>query len=93
MHRHPGDCNGAGCRLCWLAANDQRYQRLWGVLPKLTWCRHLGDVTGDLAECDSCEGRVRIKLLLCSIHGDCTTHKQVDGHQCCRGCNDYEPAV
>jgi hypothetical protein len=32
MARMPCDnCNRPGCRLCWLGANDGRYQRLWGL--------------------------------------------------------------
>ena len=26
---NPCNCNREGCRLCWLAANDPRYQKLW----------------------------------------------------------------
>lgn len=29
MHSHTGECNGAGCRLCWLYDNDESYRRHW----------------------------------------------------------------
>lgn len=41
--RRPCRCGKPGrCRLCWLAANDERYMRLWGILPpRDARCVHL----------------------------------------------------
>ena len=32
---HPGDCIGAGCKLCWNAAVNPKFQRLWNLPPGL----------------------------------------------------------
>ena len=34
-------------------------------------CEHQGDVLR-LEECDSCQGRVRVKVIVCTMHGSCT---------------------
>jgi hypothetical protein len=34
-----------------------------------------------------------IKVFACSIHGECTIGKQLDGVKCCATCGDYEPAA
>ncbi len=56
-------------------------------------CVHLGEATGERRECSGCFGRVEIKLMVCAVHTKCTTYKQLDGVACCRGCDDYSPAV
>jgi len=40
-------------------------------------CAHLGDPTGETRECESCNGRTRIKLFECAVHGSCTIGKDV----------------
>lgn len=56
---------------------------------KRTVCINLGEATGDRRECGSCRGTVLIKLMSCSVHGECTTYKKLDGVACCQGCVDY----
>lgn len=82
---------GRDCRLCWLAANDPGYQELWGKAEGNGGCQHLGGETGDLQECGSCSGRVRIKLFRCEVHDRCTISKKLDGVACCGGCPDKSP--
>lgn len=31
----PCECDTDGCRLCWLANNDERYRKLWSVVPPI----------------------------------------------------------
>lgn len=52
-------------------------------------CQHLGGATGERRECPSCTGHVEIKLLACSLHGQCTPYKQLDGVAYCGNCPDY----
>lgn len=73
------------CRVCWLSENDPRYTRLWERSTPMRSCIHLGDYTGDTELCSSCRGSVRIKLYSCSVHGQCTLDKQVQGKACCNG--------
>jgi hypothetical protein len=53
-------------------------------------CRHLGADTGGRRLCDSCGGRVELKVMACGVHGMCTAGKRVDGVACCTGCPDWE---
>jgi hypothetical protein len=48
-------------------------------------CAYLGDPTGEVRECGTCSGRVRLKVRACKIHGACTEARKVDGLACCRG--------
>lgn len=52
-------------------------------------CAHLGPETGGAVECPTCAGTVRLKLMACAVHGQCTTAKRVEGVACCAGCPDY----
>lgn len=52
-------------------------------------CVHLGQATGDVADCPSCGGRVRLKVMACAVYGRCTPTRQVDGLACCLTCPDY----
>lgn len=63
--------------------------------PKRAPCRHLGADTGERRECLACgtnrdgtKAKVRIKLLVCEIHGSCTVARNV-GVACCGNCKDY----
>jgi hypothetical protein len=52
-------------------------------------CRHLGgEVTRRL--CESCCGRVEIKIFGCNVHGNCTAKRVFGGIQDCTSCRDYE---
>ena len=83
------------CRVCWLAENDIRYQRAWGLVPFQAaekagkpvgnGCIHLGEPTGETVECPTCGGSVKVKLFGCGKFGQCTLVKNVPGIACCEG--------
>ena len=57
-------------------------------------CTHLGAPTGERRLCPSCNGHVEVKVLMCSVHGECTMARKAEGLVCCRVCGDYqEPPV
>src|SRR6516165_12706888 len=43
--------------------------------PRGRYCRHLGDATGEVQECPSCEGKVLLKLFACALHEKCTPQR------------------
>lgn len=45
-----------------------------------------------LVECASCGGSVKIKTFACSLYGECTLGKQIDGLKCCDVCGDFSGA-
>jgi len=54
-------------------------------------CTHLG---GELRRvlCKSCRSTVRIKVMNCAVHGECTVRKPVPGVSAvCRSCTDWTP--
>jgi hypothetical protein len=53
-------------------------------------CVHLGESTGQLLECPSCTGGIRVKVFACSVWGVCTPVKMVPGTWCCKHCPRYE---
>lgn len=55
-------------------------------------CIHLGSLTGETRECESCKGRVRIKLRQCTVFGKCSPNKKLPGVACCVGCPSKEVA-
>lgn len=74
-----------GCRVCWLSANDARYQKLWGIEPsqkkvaKAMDCIHLGEPTGAIVACmEGCKG-AKLKVFTCAVYGQCTVAKKGDG--------------
>lgn len=46
-------------------------------------CQHLREDTGKTVLCDSCVGKVELKLFTCGAHGCCTLGKRVKGIACC----------
>lgn len=52
-------------------------------------CIHLGNERRRV-DCESCSGRVKVKVFACDIHGECVIKKHVNGLRSCRGCADYE---
>ena len=61
--------------------------------PPKAACAHLGPMTRTQM-CKACRGTVRIKVLVCEIHGECTMRKQADGVAGrCSGCADYTAAA
>lgn len=77
-----------GCGVCDLPARPDQPERV-----KERECRHLGKETEETVECVTCQGRVRLKLMSCAVHGRCTTRKPVNGVACCVGCKDREPGA
>jgi hypothetical protein len=56
-------------------------------------CIHRGESTRSV-ECNSCRGRVRVKVFACSVHGECTIKKRAGELKTCLGCVDHEsPSV
>lgn len=80
-----------GCRVCWLAVNDNRYRQVFQALapadPVLVPdCVHRGEATGELRRCGTCKEGTSLKLFSCAVHGDCTPTVRIAGHNCCVGC-------
>lgn len=100
----PGPYTLDQCRLCWLAANDPRYQQRWGLpvtargdvrlVPAqpapAAPCVHLGPPTGAVVRCRSCRGNVQVKVHACAVYEACTPARKVPILACCRGCPDYQ---
>lgn len=88
-----------GCRICWLADNDERYQALWGLPTTKTAtpvkpvfdCVHLGNPTGELVACtEGCSGM--LKVFACAVHGGCTIARHGLGVKAkCETCPDRVP--
>jgi hypothetical protein len=77
-----------GCVYC--AIREVPYWRgRWTTDPPPGPCRHLGPPTGELRECPTCLGRVRLKVLACAVYGGCLPSLKVEGLGCCAGCPDY----
>lgn len=54
-------------------------------------CVHLGnEVRRQL--CETCGGRVSIKVFSCALHGEATVGKDLHGIACCGTCKDYSPS-
>jgi hypothetical protein len=54
-------------------------------------CKHLGEATSERRECDSCTGKVKIKVFECEIFSRCTVFKDVGLPVCYNSCERYEP--
>lgn len=57
--------------------------------PPKAACINLGKPTGETRTCETCTGKVELKVMTCDVHGTCTIGKPVDGLACCKGCGDY----
>lgn len=53
-------------------------------------CVHRGEETGELRDCDTCAGQVRLKVLGCDVYGACTVNQAAEGLACCATCPDYQ---
>lgn len=53
-------------------------------------CRHRGDEVRQ-EQCDTCAGRVMIKIFACELHQQCSLVKQLDGVVKCETCSDRRP--
>src|SRR4051812_45863093 len=105
-HCRPGEAYTPDqCRVCWLWHHDPAYRRRCQEeapdLPAAARgtavparrerpCRHLGEEHRQ-QECRTCRGQVRIKVLTCAVHTECSLAKLLPGVACCRTCPDYEP--
>src|SRR5262245_10221215 len=55
------------------------------VLP----CVHRGEATPETVGCQTCAGKVDLKVFGCAGHPEgCTLTKKVPGRACCKGCKD-----
>lgn len=79
------------CRRCWLWHYDPAYREHWGGGSVRSSCVHLGAATGETTPCPSCPGSMRIKILGCGVHAQCSVVKKVPGIACCGDCPDYQP--
>jgi hypothetical protein len=88
-------CRRAGVpmvgRLWELCQTSEDYRNAWdGALPaNRPRCVHLGRITGSV-ECDSCAGRVHLKVFQCGLHGQCTIARDIPGFTNCSQCSDYQ---
>ena len=65
------------------------------AMPRLSLqCKHMRPVAVLLGakQCQTCAGKVMVKVYFCGMHGECTVQKPLDGVACCEGCKDYSPA-
>jgi len=53
-------------------------------------CRHRGEPVRE-ETCPSCRGLVRLKVLACAVHKECTLSRVLPGLACCATCRDCEP--
>jgi len=78
----------AGCAL--------RNHPLAAIVPpaRTSPCLWLGGPTGKTAECGTCQGKTRLKLFHCQLHGNCTIDPKLHapGARSCDGCGDYRPS-
>lgn len=82
------------CRICWLYHHQPNDIGFVGANQSLSItqkgrCKHLGKATDKTVECDSCNGRVRLKLFECAVYSLCLPGKQIDNIACCIGCDSY----
>ncbi len=82
------------CRLCWLYHKDPAYRQFWDsaaspvYAPPSQPCLYLGDETGERRPCQTCAGRVQLKLRHCVLYGVCTESKPLPMVPCCQSCPD-----
>ena len=55
-------------------------------------CKHKGTEKSRRL-CDTCQGRVQIKIFCCRIFEECTLEKRLPGTQCCGECPRFELVV
>lgn len=86
---HPDPAQTADrCRLCHLTLSGH----VWPDYPRGN-CRHLGAEVRQVL-CSNCAGRVRIKVLQCKIHGECTSATPVPGvPACCALCGHFQAVM
>jgi len=75
-------CKEGEVIFCGLCANDKKARGP---------CKHLGEATSERRECDSCTGKVKIKVFECEVFTRCTIFKDVGLPVCYNSCERYEP--
>lgn len=82
----PGNPNQ--CRICWIRLGRNP---LVVSKPKPKPCIHLGQSNNRFALCNTCNGKVQIKLHNCKVHGQCSPNKILSDVASCQHCSDYSP--
>lgn len=54
--------------------------------PLIPDCIYRGESPGGTIPCNTCRGRVELKLYSCKVYGECTLGKKVDGVASCKNC-------
>jgi hypothetical protein len=86
-------CRGVNCPLSVSEAYRQAWDNAPQSVPTATprvRCRWFGALVGE-QECDTCAGRVRLKVFHCTVRYRCTPHKALPDMACCADCSDYLP--
>ena len=65
----------------------EAYRAHWRALARGP-CAHLGEEVRR-EQCQSCCGKVLLKIYACAVHGECTPQMPLAGVACCGGCTDY----
>lgn len=55
-------------------------------------CVHRGNELRT-TECESCNGRVLLKVFACEVHGECTVQRRVGETAVCLNCHEYQPST
>lgn len=78
------------CPRCWLVVpgQDVKPQPPPKVKSSPVSCPYRGEPTGEMVECPTCSGTVKLKVFNCSKNGRCTLGRKVDGIALCCG---YSP--
>lgn len=91
------DTPRTGCHFCTVALAHPAFKQQWlssqvKSRSVAVTCKHLGEYTGRLVECQGCRGKTQLKVFGCGKHGECTQGKRVEQLACCAGCPDRESA-
>lgn len=96
------------CRKCWHWEHTPQMRAAWGGNPNDCTpvasrtippaggpgpCVYRGEPTGGLATCNTCTGRVQLKVHECEKHGRCVLDKAAAGVKSCKTCGDYAERV
>lgn len=86
----PGDCEHrvVRCRGCdYMRCTHWPLEQVHHKCPAGP-CANLRDEMRQV-ECQSCAGKVMLKVLGCAVHGECTIAKKIEGVATCLGCRDF----
>ena len=91
--KHSSDCvfvestDGWRCIRCnYLQSIDGKLRRRCRI--DYHSCIYRGSPTDELIECDSCSGKVLLKVFTCGVHGRCTLRKSFIAS--CDDCKEWE---